>query len=178
MAGDAVGLLDHLGVETAHVVGASMGGMIGQLMAVRFPERVRTFTSIMSTTGDPKLPPPQPDALVALMERIPSERQAYIDGWKKVWRVLSGPHYPIGDELAQKLAEFYRLFRWRLAEQLSEASRRGIAAAGKDHQPIAAMLTALIDGLGLQLASDPALIHRKDIWAEAVRVIRAVIEGR
>jgi pimeloyl-ACP methyl ester carboxylesterase len=104
MAEDAVGLLDHLGVDEAHVVGASMGGMIGQIMSARFPDRVRTFTSIMSTTGDPKLPPPRPDALMALLQRIPSDRQGYIDGWKNLWRVMSGPDYPIGDELAEKWA--------------------------------------------------------------------------
>ena len=105
MAKDAIGLLDSLGIESAHVVGASMGGMIGQVMAAHFPDRMRTFTSIMSTTGNPMLPPPQPDALAALLDPVPLERQGYIEAWKKIWRVMSGPHKPLGDELAQKWAE-------------------------------------------------------------------------
>src|SRR4051812_36462676 len=55
MADDCAGLLDHLGVEAAHVVGASQGGMIGQTLAIRKPERVLSLTSIMSTTGDPSV---------------------------------------------------------------------------------------------------------------------------
>ncbi|MBU1743008.1 MAG: TetR family transcriptional regulator [Proteobacteria bacterium] len=80
--------------------------------------------------------------------------------------------------IAEKLAEFYRLFRQRLSEELTGAARRGVVAAGEDHEPRAAMLTALIDGLGLQLASDPDLARRDELWTEAVRVIRAVIDGR
>ncbi|HZW54454.1 MAG TPA: alpha/beta hydrolase, partial [Candidatus Elarobacter sp.] len=60
MAADTVGLLDALGIESAHLVGASMGGMIAQEVAMAFPERVRTLTSIMSTTGDRKLPRARP----------------------------------------------------------------------------------------------------------------------
>ena len=58
MAADAVGLLDHLGIRQAHVVGASMGGMISQEIAINFPDRLLTLTSIMSSTGNPGLPPP------------------------------------------------------------------------------------------------------------------------
>src|ERR1700679_2190678 len=61
MAADAIGLLDFLRIGRAHVVGASMGGMIAQELAIHWPQRVRTLTSIMSTTGDPALPPPNPE---------------------------------------------------------------------------------------------------------------------
>ncbi len=105
MADDAVGLLDFLGIDSAHVVGLSMGGMIGQIMALRFPERMRSFISVMSTTGDPKLPPPKPEALEVLVVPIPSERSAYVEGWLNVWRVLSGPHIPVEGALARKWAE-------------------------------------------------------------------------
>jgi pimeloyl-ACP methyl ester carboxylesterase len=105
MAGDAIGLLDALGIGSAHVVGLSMGGMIGQIMAYRFPERVRSFTSIMSTTGDPNLPPPTPEALSALIVPIPPERSAYVEGWLSVWRVLSGPRFPVEAALGRKWAE-------------------------------------------------------------------------
>ena len=62
MAQDTVALMDHLRVRSAHIVGASMGGMIAQEIAITFPERVRSLTSIMSTTGNPKVPPPTREA--------------------------------------------------------------------------------------------------------------------
>ena len=105
MADDSVGLLDALSIESAHVVGLSMGGMIGQVMAFRHPERVRSFTSIMSTTGDPMLPPPKMEALAVLVTPISPERSAYVEGWLNVWRVLSGPLVPVEEPLARKWAE-------------------------------------------------------------------------
>jgi pimeloyl-ACP methyl ester carboxylesterase len=69
MAADTVGLLDALGIARAHVVGASMGGMIGQEIAIAHPERMITFTSIMSTTGDRKLPAAKPEATSMLVAK-------------------------------------------------------------------------------------------------------------
>jgi pimeloyl-ACP methyl ester carboxylesterase len=105
MADDAMGLLDTLAIESAHVVGLSMGGMIGQIMALRFPTRIRSLTSIMSTTGDPRLPPPKPEALAVLVNPIPPERSAYVKSWLNIWRVLSGPQIPVEEALAKKWAE-------------------------------------------------------------------------
>ncbi|MFT7653443.1 MAG: pimeloyl-ACP methyl ester carboxylesterase [Limisphaerales bacterium] len=62
MAKDTIGVMDELGIKQAHIVGASMGGMIAQTVAARYPERTLTLTSIMSTTGAPDLPEPQGDA--------------------------------------------------------------------------------------------------------------------
>jgi pimeloyl-ACP methyl ester carboxylesterase len=75
MAGDVVGLLDHLGVDRAHVVGASLGGMIAQTLTIARPERVLSLTSIMSTTGDPEVGQPHPEALQVLMSPPPQDRQ-------------------------------------------------------------------------------------------------------
>lgn len=79
MARDAVELLDALGIERAHVVGASMGGMIAQTMAIGHPERVRTLTSIMSTTGEPAYGRSSPEAREVLLSPAPTGREAYIE---------------------------------------------------------------------------------------------------
>jgi pimeloyl-ACP methyl ester carboxylesterase len=105
MAGDAVGLLDALEIASAHIVGASMGGMIAQVMAIHHPDRVRTLTSIMSTTGNPGLPPPTPEATAFLVTPIPMDREGYIEHSVKISHVLGGPVIPIDEALARKQAE-------------------------------------------------------------------------
>jgi pimeloyl-ACP methyl ester carboxylesterase len=79
MAADAAGLLDALGLASAHVVGASMGGMIAQTFAIEYPERTRTLVSIMSTTGSPSVGAPHPDALAVLAEPPATTRDAAIE---------------------------------------------------------------------------------------------------
>jgi pimeloyl-ACP methyl ester carboxylesterase len=105
MAEDAVGLLDALGIESAHVVGISMGGMIGQLIAIHFPGRIRSLTCLMSTTGEAGLPPPTPEAMTVLLTPLPTERNAYIEGSAGVWRIIAGPKFHHDDSQARKAAE-------------------------------------------------------------------------
>jgi pimeloyl-ACP methyl ester carboxylesterase len=93
MAADAVAVLDAVGVERAHVWGASMGGMIAQTMAIEFPERVASLTSVMSTTGSPAVAQGNPEALRVLREPLPAERDAYIDVSAAHERVTHGPLY-------------------------------------------------------------------------------------
>jgi pimeloyl-ACP methyl ester carboxylesterase len=96
MASDAVGVLDALGVAKAHVVGASMGGMIAQLVAADHPERTISLTSIMSTTGNPALPPATPEAMAVLSTPAPhpSDEEAYAAHGIKNARIIGSPGYP------------------------------------------------------------------------------------
>lgn len=79
MAADAIGLLDHLGIERAHIAGASMGGMIVQTMAIEYPNRIASMTSIMSSPGDLQVGKPTKQARTALLAAPPTEREAYIE---------------------------------------------------------------------------------------------------
>jgi pimeloyl-ACP methyl ester carboxylesterase len=96
MAADAVALLDALQIKRVHLVGASMGGMIGQLIAADYPQRVLSFTSIMSTTGNPALPPSSPAATMLLGTPAPNPRDqdAYVAHAIKAARIIGSPAYP------------------------------------------------------------------------------------
>ncbi len=98
MGRDAVGLLDGLGIDAAHVVGASMGGMIGQTVAIEHPERVRTLTSIMSSTGHPGLPRAKPEAMAVLLTPPPRDREANIERAVEAARIIGSPGFPFDEE--------------------------------------------------------------------------------
>jgi len=111
MADDVVGLLDGLGIERADLVGSSMGGMIVQEAAIRHPARVRSLTSIMSTTGDPRLPWPKLQALFWLARRSPVELEARVTHFRKLRERIDGGFYrPSHEEReAQCRADIARL---------------------------------------------------------------------
>ena len=132
MAADSVGLLDHLGIESAHVVGASMGGMIAQTIAIEHPSRVRTLTSIMSTTGDIDVGNPTPEAQAALLTPSTFDRDGAIARTVAAHKAIASPvHF---DEVhAQKRAEeaFDRAFNPAgLARQLLGIMASGSRAEG------------------------------------------------
>ena len=97
MADDSFGLLDRLGIERAHVVGISMGGMIAQTMAIRRPERVLSLGSMLSTTGDRRVGTPKLRVWSVLMRRAPDERDAYIEYFVRVFRMIGSPSYPVDE---------------------------------------------------------------------------------
>jgi pimeloyl-ACP methyl ester carboxylesterase len=104
MAADTVGLMDHLGISAAHVVGASMGGMIAQTLAIEHPERVRSLVSIMSTTGSRRVGTPTLKAFGLMLAKAPPDRDSYVERILKTFRVVGSPAYPTDEARLRELA--------------------------------------------------------------------------
>ena len=105
MAVDAVGLLDVLGISAAHIVGVSMGGMIGQLIAINHPERVLSLTSIMSTVGGPSVVQAQPDVIAALLVPPGPTREERVEHSLAVRRLINGAGVAFDEDRARRKAE-------------------------------------------------------------------------
>jgi pimeloyl-ACP methyl ester carboxylesterase len=104
MAADTFGLMDQLGIDSAHLVGASMGGMIAQSAAIEQPRRVRSLTSIMSTTGSRRVGHPSYRTLGLLLGKPPREREAAIERVVKTFRTIGSPGYPFEEERIREIA--------------------------------------------------------------------------
>jgi pimeloyl-ACP methyl ester carboxylesterase len=106
MANDTIGLMDVLGIKSAHLVGASMGGMIAQEATINTPQRVRSLTSIMSTTGNPRLPQPTREAAAMLLAPPPKTYDEYIARFAQTWKVLrGGGSFPLDEARDRERAE-------------------------------------------------------------------------
>jgi pimeloyl-ACP methyl ester carboxylesterase len=104
MAADAVGLMDELGIDAAHVVGISMGGMIGQTLAIEHPERVRSLVSMHSTTGSRRVGQPTFKAFGMMMARAPRSRDELIERVLKTYALIGSPAYPMDEERLRRVA--------------------------------------------------------------------------
>jgi pimeloyl-ACP methyl ester carboxylesterase len=166
MVADAFGLLDAVGIEKAHVVGLSMGGMVAQLMAAGHPDRVLTLTSIMSTTGEPGLPVSTPEAWACLIAPLETELAPFREQYVAKWRVYAGPRYPIDPGPARDHAA--RLFE------------RGTYSAGRDRQ-MAAILASGSRREALASVTCPTLVIHGDsdpvVRVEAGMATANAIEG-
>ena len=116
MAADAVGVLDALGVACAHIVGVSLGGMVAQRVAIGFPQRVLSLTSIMSSSGARFLPGPKPRVLKALLARPAVGEQAIVDHYVRLFEAIGSPGFPMDEPV--------------LRERMLAATRRSFHPAG------------------------------------------------
>lgn len=144
LAGDAFAVLDDLGIESAHVCGMSMGGMIVQTMALARPDRVRSLVSMMSTTGKRMVGWQHPSLIPVLLKGAP-DREGYITNSAKTWSIIESPAYPVSDEMRRARA--------------AETFDRGISRSGVLRQ-MAAVLTQPDRGPALgRLDLPAAVIH-------------------
>lgn len=147
MADDAVGLLDTLGIAHAHVAGASMGGMISQLLAARYPRRVRSLTSIMSSTNDPRLPPARLDVLwrMAGIGPRPRTREQVIRRSLSMLHRVGSPGYPTPVEYRRQL--------------VGRAYDRAFRPAGHARQTHAILATGSLEPLLSRVRAPTQVIH-------------------
>jgi len=104
MADDGIALLEVLGLAPAHIVGASMGGMIVQAMAIRHPWAVRSLCSIMSTTSDPAVGQPTPEALAVILQPPPATRADVVEAMVSGSRLIGSPRYPMDEATVRAAA--------------------------------------------------------------------------
>ncbi|HEY6524730.1 MAG TPA: alpha/beta hydrolase [Solirubrobacteraceae bacterium] len=139
MAADCVGLLDALEIRAAHIVGASMGGMIAQLVAINHPDRVLSLVSIMSTTGNPKVGKPRPRMMLMLMRKGQREREAYIEDHIETYRAIGSKQYDFEEEYKRERAA--RLFD-RGVYPAGSARQLGAVASAPDRTEALAAVRA------------------------------------
>jgi pimeloyl-ACP methyl ester carboxylesterase len=146
MAKDTIGLMDALGIKSAHLVGASMGGMIAQEIAISFPQRVRSLTSIMSTTGNPKVPSPTREATAVLMAPPPASKEEFLERFAHTWKVLRVGSFPEDEALDRGRAE--RVFARGLNPAGVGRQLRAILASGSRKERLASVMapTLVIHG--------------------------------
>jgi pimeloyl-ACP methyl ester carboxylesterase len=137
MATDVIGLLDALKIKSAHIIGASMGGMIAQEMAITFPERVRSLTSIMSTTGDLRLPQPSREAAALLLAPPVSNHDEFVARFLQTWRLLRVGRFPEDEALDLDRAE--RTYARGLNPAGVGRQLRAILASGSRKQRLGAV---------------------------------------
>jgi pimeloyl-ACP methyl ester carboxylesterase len=145
MAGDGVGLLDHLGIEAAHVMGASMGGMIAQTMAARYPDRVLSLVSMMSNTGAFWSGQPSPRLYHVLLKPPPRDREAYKEHAVWVFSKIGSPGFERDNDDLRRIAGM--------------SYDRGINPAGSSRQLAAIIASGDRTPLLRQITAPTLVIH-------------------
>jgi len=150
MADDAMGLLDVLGIDKAHLCGASMGGMIAQCAAIRYPSRVLSLTCIYCTSGNRSLPSPDPDVMKVLLAPAPRDRQGYVDYMVRFIRMTTGKGFPFDEAYARQISEraYDRCF-------YSEGTARQLKAIATQKDRRQALAGLSVSTLVVQGTDDP-----------------------
>lgn len=150
MAADARGVLDALGIDRAHLVGVSMGGMISQLLAATWPERVLSATLMMTSTNSPKLPMPKPALIVKLagVGAKGHDEESVVARSLTFWQAIQSPAYPADPE--------------RLREQMVQNYRRSYNPAGLLRQTRAILATGSFASATRRIRVPTAIIHGKE----------------
>jgi pimeloyl-ACP methyl ester carboxylesterase len=149
MAADTVAMLDALGIERAHVCGASMGGMIAQHVAVRHPTRIRSLTLMMTTSGARRLPGPSLRVRSAMLARPAStDVDTVVDHYVRLYRVIGSPAYPDSDA--------------ELRERIGAAVRRSYRPAGTARQLVAIAADGDRSALLPRVTVPTTILHGRD----------------
>jgi pimeloyl-ACP methyl ester carboxylesterase len=148
IADDAAALLDHLKIDTAHIVGASMGGMIAQVFAARHKVRTKTLAIIFSSNNQPLLPPPGPKQLLAILQKPKdATREAIIENAIRVTRITGSPSYPAPEE--------------RIRAEAIEGYDRSYYPAGVGRHFAAVLGSGSLLGYNRQISVPTVVIHGK-----------------
>lgn len=147
MAADVCGVMDALGLASSHLVGVSMGGMITQLVAATWPERVRSATLIMTSTNSPRLPMPKPSLIVRLagIGSRGSDEEAVVERSMDFWKLIQSPGYPSRDE--------------DLRERITFNYRRSYHPAGILRQTRAILASGSLSSATRRIRQPVAIIH-------------------
>ena len=197
MASDAAGIMDALGIDSAHIVGTSMGGMIAQSLAIAAPHRCRTLTSIMSTTSEPKYSTPTPEAQAALLGPPPATLQETIDSYLASSRVIGSKRFHDPAAVTRRAtAEYERglypegsarqlaavLGSGDRADQLTQLEVRTLVVHGLDDTlvpPAGGERTAeLIPDAELLMLADMGHDLPRPLWDEIVGAIKSMAQPR
>ena len=192
MAADTIGLMDALEIEKACICGVSMGGMIGQIMALHYPQRLTGLISMQSSTGEMDLPQSTPAAMEAMMSAPPVDRNGFIDHMVWIYRVFAGGSKSFDSDLQRDICmrsfdrSFYPMgFPRQMAAMATAAGRRAALRSVRlptlvmhgDCDPVVPLehardTTAAIPGSKLLIVS--GLGHGMafpDLWKEMVEAI-------
>ncbi|MEC4719409.1 alpha/beta hydrolase [Noviherbaspirillum sp. CPCC 100848] len=150
MARDTIGLMNALGIEKAHIVGASMGGMIAQIIAARYPERMLTLTSIMSTSGRPGLPGPSMAASTAMLSTPSNPRDfaSVVEYYVHLFQILGSPAYPTPEAV--------------LRQRIMQSVRRNPSISGTSRQMMAVASTGDLVAQLRTIRAPALIIHGTD----------------